>query len=234
MKHQSPPNPPGSKNQSEERYEVPFEDQKAEQDRAEEIPALDEKAYHGVVGEIARRVEENSEADSRGVLGATLVGCGNIIGRTACFRVNDTLHYCNEFACLVGNTARARKGLATDIVRAILGLVSSVWKEHCIAYGFSSGEGLVELVSDEVVRPKKKKDEHDKPYFEPEIVKQAVTDKRKLCVLSEFGELLTVMAREGNSLSMILRNAWDGLSPIEINTKQPLKPLAANKIILAR
>jgi hypothetical protein len=212
------PNLPGSRKQTEEHYEVPFEKQKAEQDRAEEVPTLDEVAYHGVLGTIARKVEDNSEADARGVLGALLVGCGNIIGRAVRFRVNDTLHYTNEFACLVGNTARARKGLATDIVGAILGIVSDVWKGRCIARGLSSGEGLVELVSDEVRRQKKKKGPDGEPEFE--IVKEAVRDKRKLVLLSEFGELLTMMGRDGNNLSMTLRDAWDGRERLEINTKQ--------------
>jgi DNA polymerase I-like protein with 3'-5' exonuclease and polymerase domains len=233
MRKAKTPDPPKGKNQPGERYEVPFEEQKAEQDRAEEIPSLDDDAYHGILGEIARKVEANSEADGRGVLGALLIGVGNILGRTACFRVNDTVHYCNEFGCIVGHTARARKGLATDIVRAVLGPVNTVWKEHCIAHGFSSGEGLVELVSDEVKRPKRKKDEHGQIYFEPEVVKEAVQDKRKLCLLSEFGELLTMMGREGNNLSMILRNAWDGLSPLEINTKQqPQRATGAHISIL--
>jgi hypothetical protein len=38
------PKPPGSSNSSDDRYEVPFEEQKAAQDKAEEIPTLDEAA----------------------------------------------------------------------------------------------------------------------------------------------------------------------------------------------
>jgi DNA polymerase I-like protein with 3'-5' exonuclease and polymerase domains len=229
------PNPPGGKNQAAEVwYEVPFETQKAAQDKAAEIPALDDAAYHGVAGVIARKVEDNSEADSRGVLGALLVGCGNVIGRTVHTRVNDTQHFGNEFLCLAGKTARARKGLATDIVEAILGLANSAWKERCVARNFSSGEGLINLVSDEVVKSKKKKGPQGKSVFESEVVREAAADKRKLCILPEFGELLTVMSREGNSLSSVLRQAWDSRPTMEINTKNnPLRASDAHISIIA-
>jgi hypothetical protein len=229
------PNPPGNKNQAAEVwYEVPFETQKAEQDKAAEIPTLDEAAYHGITGVIARKVEDNSEADSRGILGALLVGCGNVIGRTAHTQVNDTPHFCNEFLCLAGKTSRARKGLATDIVEAILGLANSAWKERCIARNFSSGEGLISLVSDEVVKSKKKKDAQGKSVFEAEVVREGALDKRKLCILPEFGELLTMMSRDGNSLSSTLRQVWDSRATMEINTKNnPLRASDAHVSIIA-
>ena len=228
------PKPPGSTNSSDDRYEVPFEEQKAAQDKAEEIPALDEAAYHGVLGEIAKKVEDNSEADARGVLGTMLVGCSNIIGRTLHTSVNDTQHFCNEFICLVGDTARARKGLATDIAEAILRFVDDTWRDHCIVRGFSTGEGLVELVSDEKTKLKKKIDADGNLKWEPEIVRAGVVDKRKLCILPEFGELLTMASREGNNLSAILRQCWDGRSPLEINTKQqPQRATGAHISIVA-
>jgi hypothetical protein len=206
---------------------VPFEVQRAEQDKADEIPALEKEAYHGLAGVIACKVEANSEADGRGILGALLVGCGNVLGRTVHMRVNDSAHYCNEFISLIGKTARARKGLATDIVEAILGLANSAWKERCIARNFSSGEGLIALVSDEVVKAKKKKDDEGNIVFENEIVREAAPDKRKLCILPEFGELLTIMARDGNSLSSILRQAWDSRDVMEINTRN--NPIRASQ-----
>jgi DNA polymerase I-like protein with 3'-5' exonuclease and polymerase domains len=215
------PNPPGSKNQSEERYEVPFEEEKARQDKADQIPDLDSAAYHGLVGSIALKVGEKTEADSRGVLGALLVGCGSIIGRNTCLKVADTKHYCNEFLCLVGQTAQARKGMTTDIVEAILRLSDSVWREGCIARNLSTGEGLIKLVRDDVIKRQKvkSKDKQKPSEDETTVVIEGVRDKRKLCFLSEFGEQLTVMSRDGNTLSHLLRIAWDGNKKLESNTK---------------
>jgi hypothetical protein len=93
-----PPDGPEDGDKEEHQYEVPFESIQAELKEAEAIPELDPRAYYGVAGEIAIKVGEQTEADSRGVLVAFLVGVGNIFGRGPCFRVNDTLHYPNEFA----------------------------------------------------------------------------------------------------------------------------------------
>jgi DNA polymerase I-like protein with 3'-5' exonuclease and polymerase domains len=222
MKYKSPPASTGRKKVSGERYEEPFEVQKARQDKARGTPSLGEEAFHGVLGRIARKVAKETEADARAILVGLLVGIGNIIGRTVHWRVDDTQHYCNEFACFVGRTAGARKGLATDIVEGILRLISDVWHQACIARGVSSGEGFIELVHDEVtkqVKVKPEKGEKGPARFETQVVKEGVVDKRKLCLLSEFGELLTVSTRDGNIISTVLRNCWDGKT-LEINTKQ--------------
>ena len=63
-----------------------------------------------------------------------------------------------------------------------------------------------------------KKGEPDK--FETKLKDRGVEDKRCLCVTGEFGEILTIMKREGNILSSVLRNAWDGRYKLEINTRQ--------------
>jgi hypothetical protein len=41
---------------------------------------LAEEAYHGVIGEIARKIEPETEADPAGVLTNLLVGIGNLLG----------------------------------------------------------------------------------------------------------------------------------------------------------
>ena len=43
-------------------------------------------------------------------------------------------------------------------------------------------------------------------------VDAGIEDKRLFLVQSEFGAVLKIMAREGNSLSGVLRDAWDGLT----------------------
>jgi DNA polymerase I-like protein with 3'-5' exonuclease and polymerase domains len=235
QRYKKPPNNPKSKKQTDDRYEEPFEAQKAKQDRAQETPSIGGEAFHGIIGKIANKVAEKTEADRRGILVGLLIGCGNIIGRTAFCRVDASRHYCNEFACLVGRTSGARKGLTSDIVEETLRLTNDVWHQGCTAYGISSGEGFVELVRDEVTRQKRikpKKGETGPTRIETEIVKEGVTDKRKLCFLAEFGELLTVAVREGNIISMVLRNSWDG-KKLEINTKQaPQRATGAHITIL--
>ena len=228
-KNYTPPQADESENNEERHYEADFESIQSELKKVDTIPQLDPKAYYGVAGEIALKVGEKTEADSRGVLVSFLVGAGNLIGRNAAFRVNDTLHYPNEFAVVVGATAVARKGMGVNIVEQILRTIDSDWVDKCIAYGFSSGEGLVYYVRDPLYEEVKvsKKGEPDK--FETKLKDRGVEDKRCLCVTGEFGEPLTIMKREGNILSSVLRNAWDGRYKLEINTRQfPIRATGAH------
>jgi hypothetical protein len=43
------------------------------------------------------------------------------------------------------------------------------------------------------------------------LVDEGVEDKRLYLVQSEFGSMLKIMRREGNCLSGVIRDAWDGL-----------------------
>jgi hypothetical protein len=222
QRYKKPPDVGKDKRRPDARYEEPFEAQKARQDKARETPELGSEAFHGVIGQIARKVAKETEADGRAILVGLLVGCGNIIGRKAYCRVDATHHFGSEFACLVGRTAGARKGLATDLVEEILRLTSDVWHQGCTVRGVSSGEGFIELVHDEVtklVKVKREKGDKGPLQYETQIVREGVADKRKLCFLSEFGELLIVSTRDGNIISTVLRNCWDGKT-LEINTKQ--------------
>jgi hypothetical protein len=66
--------------------------------------------------------------------------------------------------------------------------------------GLSSGEGVIYQVRDPVYGTGKKVDE---------IIDNGIDDKRLLIDEREFFQALTVMQREGNTLSPILRDAWD-------------------------
>jgi DNA polymerase I-like protein with 3'-5' exonuclease and polymerase domains len=218
-----PPTPRGREKKSGGYYEEPFEVQKARQDEAREVPEMEEAAFYGTVGLIAKKLAEVTEADKRALLVGLLAGCGSIIGRTAYYKIGATKHFCNEFICLVGRTAKARKGTATDFVEETLRLLDESWHSSCIAHGLSTGEGLIELVSDEITKLVKVKPPKGAPpgpaKFEKQTVKEGVKDKRKLCLLPEFGELLLVSTRDGNIINTVLRNTWDG-KRLEINTKQ--------------
>src|SRR6266545_1431944 len=67
-------------------------------------------AYHGAIGELVRAIDPHTEADPAAVLIQTLVMFGNVIGRTAHFRVEADIHYLNLFTAVVGQTAKGRKG----------------------------------------------------------------------------------------------------------------------------
>ena len=66
----------------------------------------------------------------------------------------------------------------------------------------SSGEGLIHAVRDPSAEPDQGGNPKD----------PGVTDKRLLCIEGEFSAVLRAFQRQGNTLSVILRSAWDGLT----------------------
>ena len=75
--------------------------------------------------------------------------------------------------------------------------------------GVSSGEGLIDAVRDERARTNEK--------GEIEVI-PGNPEKRVLLNLSEFGSVLTLVARPGNTLSAVLRNLYDCM-PVATNAK---------------
>jgi hypothetical protein len=74
----------------------------------------------------------------------------------------------------------------------------------------TSGEGLIWAVRDpiEETKPIRKKGRYTGEY-ETYIANHGEPDKRLFVMESEFANVLKVMAREGNTLSPIIRSAWD-------------------------
>ena len=90
-------------------------------------PTLAQEAYYGLAGRIAQCIEPNSEADPAAVLLHVLIGAGNLIGRSVHAMVESTRHCCNEFAVLVGDSAKGRKGQAWSTPRALFEGVNPEW-----------------------------------------------------------------------------------------------------------
>lgn len=180
---------------------------------AEVTPTLDPDAYYGLLGSIVKAIVPETEADPAGVLVTLLTCVGNAIGTEPYVSVGVEKHHANLYACLVGDTASG-KGQAFSIAKHLLSKAEEEWHTGCLAFGLSSGEGFVERLADAEGEPPK--------------------DKRLLCVETEFAKPITVMRREGNTLSAILRSAWDGM-PLEVLTrgKSKLKALDSHVSILS-
>lgn len=67
---------------------------------------LREAAYQGVLGEIVKAIEPETEADAAAILVQMHVLFGNVIGRTPHFRVGADVHHLNLF---VGSSERRRR-----------------------------------------------------------------------------------------------------------------------------
>jgi hypothetical protein len=156
------------------------------------------EAYHGVAGELVKLIEPHSEADPAAILTQLLVAVGNLIGRSAFFVAEADKHFTSLFAIVVGQTSKGRKGTSLGQVRHLLEQVDENWAHDRQMSGLASGEGLVAAVSDNNA------------------------DKRLLVVEPEFARVLQVCERDGNTLSAIIRQAWDTGTLRIMTRKDPL------------
>ncbi len=167
--------------------------------------------YQGLAGEILRLIGPHTESDPMALLVQFLVAYGNVIGRRAHWRVEQTRHYCNLFLCIVGNSSKARKGTSWDYIEWLFRRCDERWTNDRVLSGLSSGEGLIWSVRDAILRREKVggiKALGGGGYQEVEV-DPGVADKRALFQEPEFGSILGVMGRDGNTLSGVIRQAWD-------------------------
>lgn len=181
---------------------------------APSFPSLPPDALQGLSGDIASAIAPETEADIGGVLLSLLVGFGSCLGKGAWCSVGSENHFPNLFACLVGDTASG-KGQAWGVANGILAVASTTWKDN-LCYGLSSGEGLVERVQDQ-----------EQGLQDSQFILKAPELKTLMCYESEFARPLTAMRRDGNTLSPIIRSAWDS-QPLEVLTRKQNKLRASN------
>jgi hypothetical protein len=175
------------------------------------------EAYHGLAGDIVRAIEPHTEADPVALLAHVLVGYGSVIGRSARYVVEDSDHYTTEYVVLVGRTAKGRKGTAEARIRRLLRAVDEEWERDHVVSGLSSGEGLIWAVRDPIVRMERDRETGE---VEEVLADAGIGDKRLLVVEPEYASTLRVLAREGNTLSPVIRRAWDGAGALRTLTKQ--------------
>ncbi len=169
---------------------------------------LSEDAYHGLAGKIVRLIEPHSEADPAAILVQLLTAFGSIIGRGPHWMVEGDLHTTNLFTVMVGDTSKGRKGTSWGRVRQLFALLDDGWVDQCIQSGLSSGEGLIWAVRDPVDK-QGKQGKGDNFGFEGVMEDAGIDDKRLLVIEPEFASTLRVLSREGNTLSPVIRQAWD-------------------------
>jgi Protein of unknown function (DUF3987)/CHC2 zinc finger len=167
-------------------------------------------AFHGLAGEIVRLIEPHTEADPAALLFQFLAAFGNLIGHDHYIVADGARHYLNLYGVLVGQSSKGRKGTSWNHIANLMERVEPEWRQDCISYGLSSGEGLIWAVRDpiEETKPIREKGRYTGEY-ETFIANQGEADKRLLIIESEFANVLKVMTREGNTLSPVIRSAWD-------------------------
>jgi hypothetical protein len=173
-------------------------------------PAPPEPAvFSGMAGMIAETIAPHTEADPVAILAQLLVGAGMLIGRGAWLQIEATRHHPNEFVVLVGDSAKSRKGSSWDHVTRILSAADPAFGAR-VRTGLSTGEGLIWAARD------------------PDGADPGVGDPRLLVVEPEFVTVLKATGRDINTLSPVLRAAWDSRPLALLTRTAPARASAAH------
>ena len=209
---------------------------------------LAEEAYHGLAGEIVRTLEPHTESDNAALLAQLLIGFGNLIGRSAYYTVEADRHYTNLYGVIVAQLSQGRKGTSWGHVLRLLKAAAfyraanedgeveegaadeAAWAEDRVKSGLSSGEGIIWCVRDAIFKQQPQRDKQTKAItgYESVMEDAGETDKRLLIVQTEFSGVLDVLSREGNTLSAVLRDAWDRGQLSTLTKNSPAKATNAH------
>lgn len=196
-------------------------------------PTLHPNAFYGLAGDLVAKIAPHTEADPAALLSQFLVAYGNVIGRSAHWRVGKTDHFLNLYAVIVGVSSNGRKGTSWDDIRGQIREIEFDWEQNRISKGMNSGEGFIWAVRDaiekiETIREKGKSTGET----ETVVVDPGVSDKRLMIVESEFASVLKVMTREQNTLSMLIREAWETGNLQSMTKNSPARTTGAHVSII--
>jgi hypothetical protein len=209
--------------------EKPLNETDADETKLRTFPIPNQNCFYGLAGDFVRLVEPHTEASRMALLAQFLVYFGNIIGRSAHYKVEGDRHFTNLFCVLIGKTAQGRKGTSFGRVKEVFRDLDGHHQAECLTSGLASGEGLLWHIRDAVLSEKKDK---TTGRTETIITDPGVADKRLLVVEGEFAQVLRVQGREGNTLSAFIRNLWDTGTARSLTKNAPLKTTDAHVSII--
>jgi hypothetical protein len=113
----------------------------------------------------------------------------------------------------------------------LLGQVDESWARTRIKSGLSSGEGLIYHVRDASEEPIRERGRVID--YQTVIVDAGEADKRLFIIEPEFATLLKRMAGETNTLSSVIREAWDSGNLSTLTKNSPMRATGAHVTIIA-
>lgn len=195
-------------------------------------PELPEVALYGLAGQVVRTISPHTEADPAALLFQLLAAFGCLVGKDAWFSVEATKHFPKLFITLVGASSKARKGASWSHICQFLTAVEPAFAE-LVQDGLSSAEGLIHHVRDERTKKQPIKGKCGRiTGYQDVIDDEGATEKRVFVQEPEFARLLRVQTREGNTLSAVLRQAWDS-DRLRTMTKNPVTASDVHVVIAA-
>ena len=175
------------------------------------LPKPDPVCLYGLIGQAAEAGSEGSEANRFAIAANVIAYLSAAIGRAPYLSVGDTRHHARLFFLHVGRSGLGRKGDAAALVTRIDAALRKLDLKVAPKIhrgGLSSKEGLIALIQDSC--------------GEGEDTVAGIDDKRLLVRESEFANVLQQRHRSGNTLSMALRDAWDGVDMKPATRTTPL------------
>ena len=195
-------------------------------------PVLEPEALYGLAGDVVRAIEPHSEADPAALLVNLLVGFGNAVGGSPHFMAEADRHPVKLFAVFVGETSKARKGSSWGHIERLLEAVDPDWAGNRILSGLSSGEGLIWSVRDPIEKTEVLRNGQSITGHRQVVVDAGVDDKRVLFFEAEFASVLRTLGRDGNTLSAVIRQAWDKGHLCSVTKNSPAKATGTHISIL--
>jgi hypothetical protein len=200
---------------------------------ADRWPTLAPEALYGLPGQVVAAIDPHTEADPVATLLTFLVAAGNLLGAGPHAQAGEDRHPGRLYAALVGESSKGRKGMSWRAVRRLLAMVDTTWTRTRIASGLSSGEGVIFHVRDPREEQQAIKERGRLVGYETIVVDHGVEDKRLLVEEPELASVLRRMDRESNSLSAVLRQAWDDGDLGTLTKNSPLRATGAHVSLLA-
>jgi hypothetical protein len=174
----------------------------------------------GPMGKLLTLYQGQTEACLEALAFTFITYFGNAAGRMSYLKVGRSQHPARISSLLVGRTAKARKGTARNDVSYLFKPAAPEWFSNRVKPGLATGEGVIFHVRDEVRGPG-----HD---GKVECKDPGEPDKRLLIIAEEFYSAIAAMARQGNTLSPVLREAFDGNVLGTLTKNSPLRATGAH------
>ncbi len=183
----------------------------AEESPTKGLPELDPAALWGLPGDFVQLVEPHTEADPAALLAQFIVACGNMLGANGYVFLGGSRHFPRTNTVVVGASSKARKGTSYQPIEDVihLALHEDESLHDRVASGLSSGEGLIWAVRDPIEKREAIREKKRVVGYQTVIDDEGVADKRKLIVEPEFASVLKIAERQGNTLSAVIRMAYD-------------------------
>ena len=155
-----------------------------------EFPAPpSEAAFGGLLGSMVEDLAAGTDASRVGLLGSLLAFCGALVPGRAYWNREQTS---SPFIALVGESSIGRKGTAMNrVADAMADAVQIVTVNRAVLDGVNSGEGLVTALH------------YKREHFASEPTVGLILEE-------EYATLMASRGREGSTLDMKMRQAFDG------------------------